>query len=232
MLGRWDPAQAASPRTEVAEHLGHTLGVRDAITLDGAHRAIQALPASWVAPRQRPATGAALAQELQRVRATLVQAITAAPVPPVASRRSRHALPAGNGPAAPAAEPDADALLAPLRTRCVDLQRQMELRIDALRAHVRRQLAGRSPALAQLAALDAAMAQLLAERLERALAAVPDLLERLCMQLRASGVADVAAWGRELQDLLLAELEARLEPVVGLVEAGTRGDAAGGEKKQ
>ena len=108
----------------------------------------------------------------------------------------------------------------------------MELRIDALRAHVRRQLAGRSPALAQLAALDAAMAQLLAERLERALAAVPDLLERRCMQLRAGGVADVAAWGRELQDLLLAELEARLEPVVGLVEAGTRGDAAGGEQKQ
>lgn len=223
VLGRWDATVAQAPRQDVAERMGHWLPVRDAITLDAAHRTIQALPARWALPRGRAAAPAdALAHEVQRVRETLVQAIMAAPASPTVARRGRHALPLAEGPAAPVAEPTAEAAFAPYRQRCLDLQHQMELRIDALRVHVRRQLAARGPGLAQLAALDAVMEQMFGERTRKALSALPALLERRCLKSGAAGSHDLQAWERELQDMLLAELETRLEPVVGLMEAGIR----------
>ena len=223
VLGRWDTTVAESPRQDLAERMGHWLHVRDAITLDAAHRAIQSLPAQWAVPRRRGAgTAEALVQEVQRVRETLVQAILAAPAPPAAVRRGRHALPLPEGPAAPVAEPTAEAAFAPYRQRYLELQHQMDLRIDALRVHVRRQLATLAPELAQLAALDAVMEQMLGERTGKALTALPALLERRCVQPGGTGSPGPLAWERELQDVLLAELETRLEPVVGLVEAGSR----------
>lgn len=226
VLGRWEAVGGPQTlRQDVAERLGQWLGVRDAITLDAAHRAIQVLPGQWSAPRGRAAAAGAgavaqtLDQEVQRVRATLVQAIMAAPVPAPVARRGRHALPPVEGGPAAATEPDADAAFAPLRKRCSDLERQMDLRVDALRAHVRKQVAACAPALAQLAALDAVMQQMLGERMHKALSALPALLEQRCMPASAGAAAPVKAWEQDMQDLLLAELETRLEPVVGLTEA-------------
>lgn len=210
--------------------MGQWLHVRDAITLDAAHRAIQSLPAQWTVPRRRVAgTADMLEHEVQRVRDTLVQSILADPAPPAAVRRGRNALPLAEGPVAPVAEPTGEAAFAPYRQRYVDLQRQMELRIDALRVHVRKQLATRAPELAQLAALDAVMAQMLRERTDKALSALPALVERRCVQLGGAGSHDPKAWSRALQEVLLAELETRLEPVVGLVEAGSRYRVGGQE---
>lgn len=232
LLGRWDATNAQAPRQDVAERMGQWLPVRGAITLDAAHRSIQALPARWAVPRGHAlAPGDALVQEVQRVREALVQAVMAAPAPPTLARRGRHALPLPEGPAPPAAEPTAEAAFAPYRQRCLDLQQLMELRTDALRVHVRRQLAARGPELAQLAALDAVMEQMFAERTRKALSALPALVERRCVQSGAAGSHDLQAWGRELQDMLLAELETRLEPVVGLMEAGSR-HRGGGEGMQ
>ena len=222
VLDRWEAAGAPQPpRQDVAERLGEWLGVRDAITLDAAHRAIQVLPGQWSARRGRAgaAGAAALEQEVQRVRATLVQAIMAPPGPPPVARRGRHALPPVEGDPASAPEPDGAAAFAPLRKRCADLQRQMDLRIDALRAHGRKQLTACGPRLAQLAALDAVMQQMLGERTQKALAALPALLEQRCTSSSAGAAAEAKAWEQDMQDLLLAELETRLEPVVGLMEA-------------
>ncbi len=228
MLGRWEPAHAEPPRQDVAERLSQWLSVRDAITLDAAHRAIQALPAPG-APRRAGARAAtSVATEVQRARATLVQAVLAAPAPVPAPRRGRHPLPLAGAEAATASEPGFESEFAPWRQRHLDLQRQMDLRIDALRVFARQQLSGASPDLAQLAAMDAVMDKMLAERTQKALSALPAVLERRCLQLHRQGAGGPDAWGRELQDVLLAELEWRLEPVVGLMEAGSRsGEAVG-----
>lgn len=231
MLGRWDPAAAEPARQDVSEHVSRWVGVRDAITLDAAHRAIQALPARWVPSRSATGAGTRLAAELQRVRQTLVQAIMAPPVPPAPPRRGRFPLPLAETAAAPVAEPDGEAAFAPYRQHCIDLQRQMELRIDALRVHARAQLALVSPQLAQLAAMDAVMEQMLGDRTQKTLAALPGLLERRCARLRKQGAGGPDAWTGALQELLLAELETRLEPVVGLIEAAGQGGQDGGTQQ-
>ncbi len=87
-------------------------------------------------------------------------------------------------------------------------QREMELRIHGLRAELRAQLRDASPALAQLAALDETLGQGLAKPLEKACNWLPALV---------AGREDVSV--AELQALLLAELETRLQPVFGLLAA-------------
>ncbi len=231
MLGRWDAAAAEPARQDVPEHVSRWVSVRDAITLDAAHRTIQALPARWVPARSATGASTRLAAELQRVRQTLVLAIMAPPVLPASPRRGRHPVPRAETAAAPVAEPDGEAAFAPYRKQCLDLQRQMELRIDALRAHARAQLALLSPQLAQLAAMDAVMEQVLGERAQKTLAALPGLLERRCARLRKDGANGPQAWAGALQELLLAELETRLEPVVGLIEAAGQGGQAGGTQQ-
>ena len=77
----------------------------------------------------------------------------------------------------------------------------------------------------QLAALDAVWEQLLAAREKRLLATVPKRMEKRFKHLRLAHRQDedplgwLDAFGQEWQQMVLAELSARLEPVVGLVEA-------------
>ena len=105
------------------------------------------------------------------------------------------------------------------------------------RARVRQQLSRATPRLRQLAALDGVTAQLLDVREQRLLATVPGWLERRFEQLRtahtpaneaANEAANVdsqaqppwlATFEREWQAVALAELEQRLLPVLGMVEA-------------
>ncbi len=99
----------------------------------------------------------------------------------------------------------------------------MELAVGPLRVRVRKALAMASPALAALAELDAVMEKALGERERALLAGIPALLERRFARLLAAGeeVPEAApgVFGQELQTVLLAELEVRLLPVAGLVEA-------------
>jgi hypothetical protein len=117
-------------------------------------------------------------------------------------------------------------------------QREMELKIKPLRAKVRAAVAGLSSTLKQLATLDAALDGILVEREAMLLAKVPTLLERRFKQLRrshqdamtSSGLEDNAdlwmqpgGWltrfGQEMQSVLMAELDLRMQPTVGLMEA-------------
>ena len=114
----------------------------------------------------------------------------------------------------------------------------MEAALVQLRAQVREALKGGSPALRQLAGLDGVLEKALAERERNLFLNVPLLLEKRFEQLRdahasapeASSQADgVARWMqpggwlavfcKDLQSVLLAELDLRLQPVLGLVEA-------------
>ena len=127
-------------------------------------------------------------------------------------------------------------------------QRLMQFRIAALRAQVREALAGQSAALGTLAALDGVLDQALAARERSLLATVPSLLEARFARLQrahwaaqarlpgsdcpAPGPAQPAppdAWlalaCKDMQNVLMAEMDIRLQPVVGLVDALCNGVA-------
>jgi Protein of unknown function (DUF3348) len=111
-----------------------------------------------------------------------------------------------------------DATYAPILKRHQELQRRMEASIGPLRARVRQALAKGAPALRQLAALDALMEQTLGGREQKLLTTVPLYLERhfeFCRQLGNGLPGFAQAW----QTALLAELDLRLQPTLGLMGA-------------
>ena len=114
-------------------------------------------------------------------------------------------------------------------------QRTMAARVGVLREQVRATLAQHSASLRQLAALDLLMDRVVGAQERSILSTLPGWLEQRFAQLRqrhayaladlpAGAVADSgedwrAAFGQEMQALLLAELDLRLQPVLGLIEA-------------
>ncbi|GAB3372925.1 DUF3348 domain-containing protein [Spongiibacter taiwanensis] len=116
-------------------------------------------------------------------------------------------------------------------------QSEMERQIAGLRHFLRQTLAARSPRLAQLASLDKVVAEPLAEHTRRLLAGLPRGLGKRFAALRddylqscpEAEVGDVDRWLEpggwlqrfitEMQNLLLAELDFRLLPALGLLEA-------------
>lgn len=205
-------------RQDFAERLGLWLDVFDGITLHAAHQSIKTVDEEKPSDRLLARTFA-LEEEFHRVRTALVKAITASS-------------------ASPASGTETDAGYAPYHQRYLDQQRHMALRIDALRAHVRQAIAKVSPQLGQLATFDAVMEQMFGGREQKLLSTVPVLLERRFGHLRktrqlgldaAQQQDALASWrqpggwldvfGKEVQEVLLAELEVRLQPVVGLIEA-------------
>jgi hypothetical protein len=208
------PAGAAvsgdAARQDVAERLGQWLNVADAISLSSAHAAIAAAGRQAARTPGHQATSAETLQaELERVRAVLSQSIT--------TRDARH-------------QPDPDDLdteFAFCLQRYQDQQRRLEMSVDALREYVRLTLAKGSPRLAQLAALDAVLAQMLGGREQRLLNNLPSFLKARFMALRQAAAASDAphdvhwllGFNTELEQTLLAELDHRLQPVVGMIEA-------------
>ena len=117
-------------------------------------------------------------------------------------------------------------------------QRQLEQSVQVLRSKVRQTVAQISPKLRQLALLDATYENILQEREANLLGSVSTMLERRFHQLRKAHIQQVpsqqkqdspqhwlepGAWlTRYLQDLhatLLDELDLRLQPTLGLLEA-------------
>jgi hypothetical protein len=110
------------------------------------------------------------------------------------------------------------------------VQREMDYRILPLWSGVREQVAGTSPQMAQLAAIDEALGESLVPHARELFAVIPRLLGKRFEQLyreycESGGEADAsdAPWIqhfiKDMQELLFAELEVRLLPVIGLMEA-------------
>ena len=164
----------------------------------------------------------------RRIRAPAQRAGTQHPQQPAASAADEGDQQAGSQP--PALEPDAlahssarelSAAYDPFRRYYQTQQRDMQLAIAPLRGKVREALARSSPALRQLAALDATFDAILQERETRLLASVPQLLMRRFAHWHKNPPASHAPsdFGTELQTVLLAELELRLQTTQGLIEA-------------
>ncbi|GAA5315360.1 MAG: hypothetical protein AseanaTS_05650 [Candidatus Pelagadaptatus aseana] len=118
----------------------------------------------------------------------------------------------------------------PFQRFYIAVQREMDYRILPLWSGVRAQVAGASAEMAQLAAIDAALGESLVPHAKELFGVIPRLLgkrfEHLYQEYCESGGDPVAVDGpwiehfiNDMQELLFAELEVRLLPVIGLMEA-------------
>jgi Protein of unknown function (DUF3348) len=163
-------------------------------------------------------------RECARVRGALAKLIADAPAGGAEPRRLGRPL------AAAAAPTDVPADFATYRQRYAKCQLAMETQIVPLRRRLRSTLADRSPALAKLAELDTVMEQVVGAQERALLATVAGRLEPRFDQLRGTqrdpasdAPIQPGPWldrfRQEMRDLLLAELDLRLQPVEGLLEA-------------
>jgi hypothetical protein len=224
LLGESTVVAMEPSRQDVAQRLSLWLSAVDTFTLHEVLQSINvAAPAS--PPDAQRAGHLGVEDECRQVRAALVDAITADPAARTSDRRLHDPRPV-------LAAPETAADYAPHHKRYLDLQRQMESKIGPLRARVRLALSRVSPRLKQLATLDALMEQTLGGREQKLLSTVPVFLERRFEHLRKSQTQDdPASWrqaggwlhgfGQELHAVLLAELDVRWQPVMGLMDAFT-----------
>ncbi len=189
-------------RPSFVQGMGRWLGWADAIPLAAA------LNAPWHGPTttsRRASSAGTVEREFERVRTALRRAIDDATVAP--DSRRRH-----------------DSDIASHRQRHVELQQAMHAAIEPLRQQVRAAVAQQSPQDGRLAALDAVMGQVMAPREQDLLGLMPTLLEPHFERLRraaqgASSTQWLEVFRDDMRRLLHAELELRLQPVQGLIDA-------------
>lgn len=219
---------AVEPGIAFAEKLGLWLNLHDAINLCSAHTA-----SAPVAPSGgKPVASGAMGDEFARLQAALVNSIMQSGVP--GAGRTRNARPSPQ----PGDSIEEASVFDPYRRYYLAHQRDMESRVRPLRAQVRDVLAKASPALRQLAALDGVFDGVLGDRESKVLSTIPSLLDQRFRQLftaHQQKLADaqqednpafwmkpggwLARFCHEMQTVLLAELDVRLQPTLGLIEA-------------
>ncbi|WP_329741873.1 DUF3348 domain-containing protein [Dyella sp. A6] len=196
LLARLARADVAPPGATLPDHLGQWLDWKHALALSSA---LDGRPD--VADMAVDATDE-LHAECAQARATLTHAI-------------QHDPQLAAGAHVPD-EPD----FGPFRQACLARQRAMQASIGRLRGRLRDALARGSVDAARLAEVDAVMEAALTPREHRLLEQVPALLEQRYERLR---VAQQTPWldgfRRDMQSVLLAELDVRFQPVNALLAA-------------
>lgn len=214
-----------------AARLGQWLDLTDALSLFSALNADTGAAPNAVPSARSPESGE-VREAFDRVRSALLASVNAAGVPKAA--KARVEWPA---PAVPMPE-DSAAGFAPYRRCYLAHQRDMNGSIGPLRARVRAALSRQSPALKRLAVLDAVLDKAFVARERELLATVPELLARRFEDLHRAHRAAVseaqtehgpgasmwpggwlAVFCAEMQAVLTAELDFRLQPVAGLIAA-------------
>ncbi|MFO1251811.1 MAG: DUF3348 family protein [Inhella sp.] len=231
VLRAWGLPLAAPAQGPVSERLAQSLSWLDAVALAEVLNGAPAAPTPDAVQRLQ-ATRAWARTALQRLQAEL-QAGFADPVLVREGPTSAPSLrrPSARATAAPKPAGALDAV-APYRLHHSTQQRSLAIRVTGLRGQLRSQLSSTTPRLARLAALDAVFERALQAREEQALAGLPSMTAQRGISLRAADPNpdpdDRHAWPApgwrgqlwsELQRVLQAELELRLQPVLGLIEA-------------
>ena len=244
LLQQWTQVQAApvrADRADLAEQLSQWLSTVDAVKLGRWLHQLESadgFDGDAADPASAPDVPA-LQAGLDAARAELSALVVA---PPTRARPLRER--ADHTPV-PGPDPEMEADFATHAARYLATQKQMEMRLATLRGEMRQHLAGGPAALRRLAALDAAMEQMLAAREQKLWASLPGHLERRMahrrmryqQQLEAVGQDDdpqrwrapggwLHGFEQDLRALLQAELEVRLQPLAGLLEAAQAWQAA------
>lgn len=226
---------AADAGNAFAEQLGLWIHFADAITLSAVHNdSIASSPG--IQPEAQVGARAAAGAEFDRIQALLANSIVKSCSPN--SGKTHIQLPTPNLEL----PRDLAAAYAPYRRFYEAHQRDMELSIQPLRVNVREAVAKASPRLRKLADLDTTLEKILRERESKLLSKVPVLLRKRFEQLLkehqqklddTQQADNPAAWTQaegwlarfcnDMQMLLLAELELRLQPTIGLIEAFKQG---------
>ncbi len=216
LLAQWERDMPAPQRPDVAERLSQWLGAMDAVRLNATLHAVESHAAT------ASATGKSLDRDLLEVRyaqgveelQALVCSISA-PEPAPRGRAARLSVLPVQAAEAP--------VFAAQQKRYLLLQQQLAGKVAQLRARIRQVLAKGSGRLQPLVALDETMEQMLSVREQKLWAGVMVFLERRWQHqtAKAAALPAVALRGfeQDMQALLAAELQVRLQPVLGLVEA-------------
>ena len=222
---------APEPKQAFAERLGEWLDFSDAITLHAAHNA--SVANSSAAHSGKPSVAKnSVAEEFAGTRTAMVNSIIKSCSPDGDEARIKLPTPK------PGTAIETAAAYEPYHRFYLAHQGEMELGVRSLRSNARQALSRVSTTLGRLAALDAALDKILGARERQLLSTVPLLLENRFEQLlkaHQQRLADtqqaddpsqwmqqgewLASFCRELQGVLLAELDLRLQPTVGLIEA-------------
>ncbi|HEY2977629.1 MAG TPA: DUF3348 domain-containing protein [Burkholderiaceae bacterium] len=216
LLAQLAEVDVPESKQALAEGLSQWLRWTDAISLSAA---LDGRPLGTPRiPSGRPPAAGTAESDFIRVRTTLVNSIVGDFAVPVGKEYPRGV---------------AQADFSVLRRRYTAKQQAMETSITALRSRLRDVLASVSPSLAQLAAVDAVMDQVLGVQERAALSTVPMWLDKHFQRLRealAHEEPDEAGGGsrragrldvfhEDMQAILLAELDIRLQPTQGLLDA-------------
>lgn len=222
-------ASAAVAAGDVGQQLGDWLDFRQAIALHGILNPESPPPAA--SPRARATVKPeALRLHVDKVRTALEQSITQGATAGSGLTRIDMPPPVLDEPV------DPKRAFEPWRRFIASHQRQMETVVRTLRAQVRSQLAQGTPAQQQLATLDTAFENILVEREARLLYTVSQMLEKRFAQAlkhhlkpaaepvaQASPAQGPLPWltalNHDVRSALLAELDTRLQPTLGLLEA-------------
>ena len=230
-LADLDVVDAVDPGNAFAEKLGVWIHFADAINLSAVHSDSMARQVS-IPPEAHGAAHAAARAEFDRIQALLINTIIKSCSPNSGKTHIKLPEPIFDLPM------NLTSAYAPYRRFYEAHQREMELSIQPLRINTREAVAKASSRLRKLADLDAALERILRDRESKLLAKVPVLLkkrfERLFKEhqqklvdtqqadnpngwMRAGGW--LARFCNDMQMLLLAEVELRLQPAMGLIEA-------------
>lgn len=217
--------EAGGQESALGEKLGLWIDFADAIALTRVHNAgVQDAPAATPAAADR-----SVHDSFAKARAGMEGVIAKSSAPNTGRTRAELSLPSLDLPL------DDAKVYTPFRRYHQAHQRDMENNVRSVRAKVRDGVVAQSPRLQQLVALDAAFDSILGEREARLLSTIPSLMEKRFNQLRKAHLqtqptddtpavwmqpgAWLARFCTELQTVLLAELDLRLQPAVGLLEA-------------
>ena len=232
LLQHWAQPRAAAERLDVAEQLSQWLSTVDAVQLSRALHALETASPARERLRSGHVDVAALEGDVRSLQEDLTALLTASPAPPKAVRERADNTPIDEP------DPQADGDFAVHAARYQALQKQVESRVGALRGQMRQRLASGPAALRQLAMLDAVMEQMLGAREQRLWASLPLHLERRMANLRAAhqqrleaaGEADtpqhwrapqgwLTLFEQDARALMLCEIELRMQPLRGLLDA-------------
>lgn len=215
LLARLTDVDVAPPHPSLPDRLGEWIDWTRAVALS---RALDGTPVTGTGG---PAFGSAEESAYAGARASLTRAIIGG------ERLSSPKSPTGDG------SEHADADFTVFRQHCLAMQRSMQATAGQLRGRLRDMLAGISTDMARLAEVDALMESVLSPREHALLGAVPALLgqhferQRLAAQQAPENVPTAASgagpwldvFRRDMQGVLLAELDVRFLPLEGLLAA-------------